>query len=166
MICPYCGTLIPEGTRVCPSCGKVVEHSDTGTTKVVGTTSTIGGESATTLVYTPEALSETVVLEERTEPIFGWLVVLEGEDKWKDYKIPNKDCQIVLGSGKDSDIVLRGKEIAKSHASIRLKGEKVFITDLDTETGTFVNGEPVIRKELEDGSLIKIGNVLLKFRKL
>lgn len=166
MICPHCGTLIPEKVKICPSCGKVVEADSEGVTKIVEDTSNIRVETTTTLYSQQESHGETIIFRERMEAILGWLVILDGEEQWKDYRIPDKDCQIILGSGGDSNLVLRGKGIVRNHASIRVKGGKVYITDLDTETGTYVNGEQVVRKELEDGSLIKIGDVVLKFRRL
>jgi hypothetical protein len=109
---------------------------------------------------------KTVVLREEKEPILGWLVVLEGEPKWQDYRIPLKDSQILIGSSQEANIQLKGQGIEKVHASLRVKEGKVYLTDLDTETGTRVNGEAITKVEIEDGSEIEIGNVRLKFRRL
>jgi pSer/pThr/pTyr-binding forkhead associated (FHA) protein len=52
------------------------------------------------------------------------------------------------------------------HISIRLKDGKLYLTDLDTSTGTLVNGKEITRVELQDGDEIKVGSTTLKFRKL
>ncbi len=50
--------------------------------------------------------------------------------------------------------------------SIRKKDDKFFLTDLDTDTGTKVNGQAVERTELEDGDTIGIGETIIKFKLL
>ncbi|MEZ0361275.1 MAG: FHA domain-containing protein [Hydrogenobacter sp.] len=164
MICPYCGALVPEGVKVCPSCGNVVDTEATGSTKIVSGETVIS--EGKTIIYTSGELDKTKIVSPELEPFLGWLVIIEGGEKWKDYKVPGKDCQLIIGSGNDVDIHIKGEGIEKRHASLRVRENKVTITDLDTEAGTYVNGECVVKKELEDGSLIKIGNVVLKFRRL
>jgi pSer/pThr/pTyr-binding forkhead associated (FHA) protein len=38
------------------------------------------------------------------------------------------------------------------------------LTDLDSESGTFLNGKRVYRNELKDGDKIKIGKALLQIK--
>jgi hypothetical protein len=93
----------------------------------------------------------------------GWLVVTEGKDKWKDYRVTGD--QIVLGRDKDCDIIIDDKRASARHASVRPRDEKIFVTDLDSSNGTFVNGAQISRVELEDGAEIKIGDTTLRFRR-
>ena len=160
MVCPNCGTIVADNLEVCPNCGGKLKDLDIGKTKIISE-----GSFGETKVF-GVSYEKTVVLREEKEPILGWLVVLEGEPKWQDYRIPLKDSQILIGSSQDANIQLKGQGIEKVHASLRVKEGKVYLTDLDTEMGTRVNGEAITKVEIEDGSEIEIGNVRLKFRRL
>ena len=101
--------------------------------------------------------------EDKFLPIVGWLVITEGKDQWRDFRIASD--QIVLGRDRDCDIVIDDSRASARHASVRFRDEKLFITDLDSSNGTFVNGTQVDRMELEDGAEIKVGDTLLKFKR-
>ena len=160
MVCPNCGAIVADNLEVCPHCGGKLKDLDIVKTKIISE-----GSFGETKVF-GVSYEKTVVLREEKEPILGWLVVLEGEPKWQDYRIPLKDSQILIGSSQEANIQLKGQGIERVHASLRVKEGKVYLTDLDTETGTRVNGEAITKVEIEDGSEIEIGNVRLKFRRL
>ncbi len=161
MVCPFCGAIVPEGFDVCPSCGRSVKELEFGKTRII--------ESQTeqkTAIYSVESMGKTVVMKKEKDPIVGWLVVVEGKPVWEDFRIPLRDCQLIIGSEEGVDIMLEGQGVEKRHASLRVKEGKVYLTDLDTETDTVVNGEAITKVELDDGSEIKVGDVKLKYRKL
>ena len=65
---------------------------------------------------------------------------------------------IVLGSSADCDVQLDEPGVASRHAEIRLiDGNSLLLKDLDSETGTLLNGEPVIETLLGSGDEIRIG---------
>ena len=65
---------------------------------------------------------------------------------------------IVLGSSADCDVQLDEPGVAARHAEIRLiDGNSLLLKDLDSETGTLLNGEPVIETLLGSGDEIRIG---------
>jgi predicted component of type VI protein secretion system len=65
---------------------------------------------------------------------------------------------IVLGSHKDCDVQLDEPGVSARHAEIRLvDGNSLLLKDLDSETGTLLNGEPVIERLLGSGDEIRIG---------
>lgn len=100
-------------------------------------------------------------------PIFAWLVVLEGDQKYADFRI--KKEQVYIGGSQECDIILNDDYVSGEHASIRYRDNGFYITDLDSKNGTFVNkssenAEPIDRTRLADGDEIQIGPVLLKFK--
>ncbi|MEW5909923.1 MAG: FHA domain-containing protein [Thermodesulfobacteriota bacterium] len=101
-----------------------------------------------------------------SKEVFGWLVVIKGSRQWEQFIIPREDRRYILGSSSDSDFKFDHDGIEPVHASLRMEGDKVYLTDLDTSSGTFVKGEKIIRTEIEDGSQFKIGSMELKFKKL
>lgn len=151
MICPHCGVLLPEGVKVCGNCGHPLPERDLGKTVV---------ESPPTVVESEPGKTKVVPSPEE-QPIFGWLVVVEGRERWREFRIPEEERQFLIGSGEECDFHL--PEVEKLHASLRIREGKLFVTDLDTESGTFLNGEPVVREEVKHGDELKLGPVRLKF---
>jgi len=65
---------------------------------------------------------------------------------------------IVLGSSADCDIQLDEVGISPRHAEICLiDGKSLQLRDLDSESGTLLNGEPVTETLLGSGDEIRIG---------
>ena len=65
---------------------------------------------------------------------------------------------IVLGSSADCDVQLDEPGVAPRHAEIRqLDGRSLLLKDLDSGTGTLLNGEPVTETLLGSGDEIRIG---------
>ncbi len=138
-------------------------RSDVGITKVYVEPDIPPTKVADTFEVKPtKVFGETSSLE----PIYGWLVVLEGQNKWQQYTIPNIERRFIIGSSSAHEVFFKDQDVEPAHVSIRLKEGKLFITDLDTSVGTKVNGEDISRVELQDGDEIIIGSVIIKFRKL
>jgi pSer/pThr/pTyr-binding forkhead associated (FHA) protein len=65
---------------------------------------------------------------------------------------------IVLGSAENCDVQLAEKGVSPNHAEITLlDGKALLLTDLNSDTGTLLNGEPVIETHLASGDEIRIG---------
>jgi hypothetical protein len=69
---------------------------------------------------------------------------------------------IVLGSSADCDVQLDEPGISPRHAEIRLIDNQLLqLKDLDSETGTLLNGESVVDSLLGSGDEIRIGTCRL-----
>ena len=65
---------------------------------------------------------------------------------------------IVLGSSADCDVQLDEAGVSPRHAEIcQIDGNALLLKDLESETGTLLNGEPVIETLLGSGDEIRIG---------
>lgn len=71
----------------------------------------------------------------------------------------------MLGRGTDCDLRLVDPGVSRHHAEIRFEGDAVVLVDLGSTNGTFVNGQPVRRAGLVDGSRVMIGRTTLVFRR-
>jgi len=71
--------------------------------------------------------------------------------------------RLILGRGKDADLLLLDPSISREHSAVFPEGEEFVIEDLESANGTFVNDEPVMRKNLEEGDLIRVGTKLIIF---
>ncbi|MGY6273919.1 FAD-binding oxidoreductase [Methylomonas sp. MgM2] len=69
------------------------------------------------------------------------------------------NSEIMIGSHILSDITITGFRIADFHAKITVSGHKIYVQDLHSHLGTFVDGQrltPGISHELADGSTVTI----------
>jgi sigma-B regulation protein RsbU (phosphoserine phosphatase) len=62
-----------------------------------------------------------------------------------------------LGRQSDNDLVLLDNRISRRHAVIVKDGDGYAIRDAGSRHGTFVNGDPVKEKPLQDGDQIRLG---------
>ena len=70
--------------------------------------------------------------------------------------------EIIIGRSSDLDMVLVEDMVSRKHAKIETTDAAVFIQDLGSTNGTFVNGEKVTRSELAEGDRILVGTSIIK----
>jgi pSer/pThr/pTyr-binding forkhead associated (FHA) protein len=72
---------------------------------------------------------------------------------------------ISIGRSEDNDVALAGDEFASSHhARIESNRDGVWVLDLNSTNGTFVNGSRLEgRRRLREGDIVQIGETELKF---
>lgn len=69
-----------------------------------------------------------------------------------------------LGRNPDNDIVFDNMVVSGHHCVFELKGlADVYIEDLHSTNGTYINGQMVKRQRLHDGEVIAIGNFRIQF---
>jgi pSer/pThr/pTyr-binding forkhead associated (FHA) protein len=70
-----------------------------------------------------------------------------------------------LGRAIESDIVILSNRASREHAQIRREGRKIFLEDLESTNGTFLNNERVTGSiPLRDGDQVLVGDVTFTFR--
>ena len=69
-----------------------------------------------------------------------------------------------LGSAADNMVCLEDTTVSPHHCQIAVKDDRYVLTDLESPTGTFVNGIPVKQRELSSGDEIAVGNSVFIFR--
>jgi hypothetical protein len=70
----------------------------------------------------------------------------------------------LLGRGTDCDLRLVDPGVSRHHAELRVEDGHVVLVDLGSTNGTFVNGQPVRRVNLTDGTNVTLGRTTLVFR--
>lgn len=70
-----------------------------------------------------------------------------------------------LGRAADNDIVFDNMVVSGHHCVFELKGlADVFIEDLRSTNGTYIDGKMVKRQRLRDGDVIAIGNFRIQYK--
>lgn len=90
-----------------------------------------------------------------------YVEVEDGPDKGKKVQFPKGN--MVIGR-LNADVVLKDSDISRRHALIEAyTRDKIFIKDLASTNGTFVNGQKVTYDKLKHGDKIRVGKSVLKF---
>lgn len=92
----------------------------------------------------------------------AYIVVLAGHNVGEMYKVAAE--QLTLGRGGGADVRLVDEGISRFHCRIGVDGDDLYVEDLQSRNGTFLNGERITRRKLEDGDKIQLGRTtVLKF---
>jgi len=106
---------------------------------------------------------ETVNLElEKAKKEEASLIVIRGQPQGKRYIL----TQDIMAMGRDPSVPLaiNDNNVSRRHAEILKKDGKVFIKDLGSTNGSFINDKQITGEvELHKEDMIKIGNTILKY---
>jgi pSer/pThr/pTyr-binding forkhead associated (FHA) protein len=64
---------------------------------------------------------------------------------------------VTIGGAAGNDLVLPDPLVSRNHATLERRGRTVELVDLNSENGTFVNGERISRRALADGDRLSFG---------
>ncbi len=68
-----------------------------------------------------------------------------------------------LGRRPYNDIVIDNLAVSGEHAVMQMSGADVFLEDLNSTNGTYVNGKAIKKLQLQNGDTIEIGKYKIKF---
>ena len=71
--------------------------------------------------------------------------------------------RIVIGRDGSCQLQINDKGVSREHAEIFRLGEMVFIRDLESRNGSFVNEEKVVEELLREGDVVRVGGTQLLF---
>ena len=86
---------------------------------------------------------------------------ISGKYQGGEFPLPSQR-ELVVGRSSELDIVLVEDMVSRRHAKITVSGDQIFIQDLGSTNGSFVNGEKVKRARLSEGDRILIGTSIIK----
>jgi hypothetical protein len=86
---------------------------------------------------------------------------ISGKYQGGEFPIVN-DKPIIVGRSSDLDMVLVEDMVSRKHARITMQTDQIWIEDLGSTNGTFVNGEKIKRARLKEGDRVLIGTSILK----
>ncbi|WP_439520541.1 FHA domain-containing protein [Hydrogenophaga sp.] len=68
-----------------------------------------------------------------------------------------------LGRRPYNDIVIDNLAVSGEHAVMQMSGSDVFLEDLNSTNGTYVNGKAIKKQQLQNGDTVEIGKYKIKF---
>lgn len=90
------------------------------------------------------------------------LHVLNGPEMGQSFEL--KDGLTYVGRSEDNDIRIEDKTISRRHLKIVLRDNRILVTDLKSENGTFIGGNLVtsgLEVEVEEGEILTIGMCMI-----
>lgn len=69
-----------------------------------------------------------------------------------------------FGRSSENDFQIEHPTVSRFHCEIQVKEEGLFVKDLDSSNGTFINDEPIRQGQLAKGSMLRLGDVKMEVK--
>lgn len=71
--------------------------------------------------------------------------------------------RLMLGRHSQNDLVLDNRFVSRHHALLVAREDGIYIVDLRSTNGTFVNGDQIRKYALQDGDVLQVGHFRLRY---
>ena len=149
--CSECGFVNPEGANYCQKCGAYLARQE-------------GEEEPTTMTYKVDETGEyqPVDIDEVVEQAGAALVIRSGGGRSGESFTIEGD-RISIGRSPDAEVFLDDVTVSRNHALIVRRKDGLYIDDLGSLNGTYVNRRRIESHKLDDGDEIQIGKYKLSY---
>ncbi|MGH2906613.1 MAG: FHA domain-containing protein [Solirubrobacterales bacterium] len=146
--CPECGFVNPAGANYCQKCGAYL--ADEARPGASTASYELGETGEVEHVAPAEAGGDGPTLVIRTGGRAGDSFTLDGE-------------RFTIGRDTESDVFLDDVTVSRNHAVIVRRSDGLFIDDLGSLNGSYVNRRRIESHHLVDGDELQIGKYKLTF---
>jgi pSer/pThr/pTyr-binding forkhead associated (FHA) protein len=152
--CPECGFVNDEGANYCQKCGAYLSARHEG------------GDEPTTMTYTVDDTGEMqpVDIDEVVERAGAALVIRAGGGRAGE-SFTIEDDRVSIGRSPDAGVFLDDVTVSRNHALLVKRRDGLYIDDLGSLNGTYVNRRRIESHRLQDGDEIQIGKYKLSYLK-
>jgi pSer/pThr/pTyr-binding forkhead associated (FHA) protein len=150
--CPECGFANPEGANYCQKCGAYLGGPAES------------GEDPTTMTYTVDDTGDMqpVDIEEVVEAAGAALVIRAGGGRaGESFSIDAE--RVSIGRSPDAGVFLDDVTVSRNHALLVRRRDGLYIDDLGSLNGTYVNRRRIESHRLGDGDEIQVGKYKLSY---
>ena len=153
--CPECGFVNPEGANYCQKCGAYLGGPADGGGE---------GDEPTTMTYTVDESGEMhqVDIDEVVERHGAAMVIRSGGGRAGE-SFTLDDERVSIGRTPEAGVFLDDVTVSRNHALLVRRNEGLYIDDLGSLNGTYVNRRRIESHKLEDGDEIQIGKYKLSY---
>jgi ribosomal protein S27E len=149
--CHECGFVNAEGANYCQKCGAYLARPE-------------GGEEPSTLTY---KIAETgdfqpIDIEKLVEAEGAALVIRSGGGRAGE-SFPINEEKMSIGRTPDAPIFLDDVTVSRNHALLVRRRDGIYIDDLGSLNGSYVNRKRIESHLLADGDEIQIGKFKLGY---
>jgi pSer/pThr/pTyr-binding forkhead associated (FHA) protein len=150
MHCPECGFANAEGANYCQKCGAFLGDQP-------------GGGGDTTEVYQVDETGELRPVDLDTVTHEGATLVIRsgGGRSGEAFNVAGE--RMTIGRSPDAEVFLDDVTVSRNHALIVRRKDGLYIDDLGSLNGSYVNRRRIESHKLEDGDEIQIGKYKLSY---
>jgi hypothetical protein len=150
--CPECGFVNAEGANYCSKCGAFLGEAKEG-----------GGGGDTTEVYQVDETGELkpVDLEEVTGEGATLVIRSGGGRAGEAFNIGGE--RNTIGRSPEAEVFLDDVTVSRNHALLVRRRDGLYIDDLGSLNGTYVNRGRIESHRLTDGDELQVGKYKLTF---
>jgi FHA domain len=148
--CPECGFVNSEGANYCQKCGAFLGD--------------VGAESSeTTVAYQVTDTGELKPVDfDRLAAEGATLVIRSGGGRaGETFSLDGE--RTAIGRTPESDVFLDDVTVSRNHALLVRRRDGIYIDDLGSLNGTYVNRERIESRKLVDGDELQIGKYKLSY---
>jgi hypothetical protein len=149
--CPECGFANPEGANYCQKCGAYLGGPKEG-------------DEPTTMTYRVDETGEMlpVDIDEVVEESGAALVIRSGGGRaGESFSIDEE--RVSIGRSPDAGVFLDDVTVSRNHALLVRRRDGLYIDDLGSLNGTYVNRRRIESHRLSDGDEIQVGKYKLSY---
>jgi hypothetical protein len=149
--CPECGFVNAEGANYCQKCGAYLARPE-------------GHDEPSTLTYKIAETGdfERVDIEEMVEAEGAAVVIRSGGGRSGESFAIDRE-RMSIGRTPDAAIFLDDVTVSRNHALLVRRREGLYIDDLGSLNGTYVNRKRIESHLLADGDEIQVGKFKLSY---
>jgi FHA domain len=152
--CPECGFVNADGANYCQRCGAFLAGREGETPGGEPTTATYRIDETGELV--PVDVEEVVTQE-------GAALVIRAGGGRVGESFPLMRDRMTIGRRPDSDVFLDDVTVSRDHALLVKRAGDIYLDDLGSLNGTYVNRQRIESHRLEDGDELQVGKFKLTF---
>ncbi len=148
--CPECGFANPEGANYCQKCGAFLGRPE--------------GEDPSTMTYTVDETGEMlpVDIDEMVSKAGAALVIRAGGGRAGE-SFTLDDDRVSIGRSPDAGVFLDDVTVSRNHALLVRRKDGLYVDDLGSLNGTYVNRYRIESHLLADGDEIQVGKYKLSY---
>jgi pSer/pThr/pTyr-binding forkhead associated (FHA) protein len=149
--CPECGFVNAEGANYCQKCGAFLAEAATE------------GEGDTTEVYQVDEAGELkpVDLEQVTGEGATLVIRSGGGRSGEVFNVSGE--RLTIGRSPDAEIFLDDVTVSRNHALLVRRRDGLYIDDLGSLNGTYVNRRRIESHKLANGDELQVGKYKLTY---
>lgn len=103
----------------------------------------------------PKKVSSSAQKATQSKPVEeNWSI--HSKASWLEQNRFNINSRVIIGRDPTSDITLPLDHLSRKHVALEVKGGQLYVEDLDSSNGTFVNGERITSTTVKTGDKIKL----------
>jgi hypothetical protein len=150
--CPDCGFVNTDGANYCQRCGHFL-----------GAGQTQEHAEPTTATYRVGETGELIPIDLDDAAAHGPVLVIRAGGGRVGESFPLDGDRMTIGRRPDSDIFLDDVTVSRDHALLVRRGGDLYLDDLGSLNGSYVNRRRIESHRLEDGDELQIGKYKLTF---